>query len=757
MQGVAGGWLEALERLQRQSEIPPLQLLAGQLKHLAEKLELEACGLKLLCFAGRNLFRLDEPYTGGIAHAPFDHSDHQVMKSGRIGRRERRVAIPIIRAGSVLGVLWLQPGSARVLPPERELLACGRLFGELVEACEQQLAKAARQFALLQRQLRECESYEQLTRTVCRHLLRERGVFGVVLRPLYGGTVLGRSSSYSIPGRRRIGRGLLPEEESASPALLKGELRPLRRPMDPEGMILIPLQFGKQLVGVLSLLGGEWSTTSSGGLASWDEALLEGVADEVARAQERVNAQEHSRALAAESERKLQETTALFRVARALHSTLQLNDLGHLILSAAAVPGGGGFERAMLFLLNERSGSLQGILGVTRESAQLVLPGERGGAAWEQPNLGAEALQGQRDSEATRRLLGLRLTLDEAGPLARAVRLGRVVLVNVPGGKTDRGCEFVSRLQLAPYACVPLRGKDRVFGVLLVDNPLSGETISTEHLRFLELFAGQAGAALENALLLSRLENAHRDLVETQERLIQGERLAVLGEMSASVAHELKNPMVTIGGFAQRLARQAPESSQLQEYAGIIARESRRMETMLGQILAFSKRQILCMGECRLPEIIDEALEVSQGVLGQMAVTVERQVATDLPVIVADQQKLRQVLINLIVNACHAMPEGGQLWVRARAGLLRGDASVEIEIEDTGGGIQPDVLRNIFNPFFTTKEHGTGLGLSISHRIIEHHRGEIEVYNTARGARFTLRLPVRQNGQTVIDKAPDFG
>jgi signal transduction histidine kinase len=112
---------------------------------------------------------------------------------------------------------------------------------------------------------------------------------------------------------------------------------------------------------------------------------------------------------------------------------------------------------------------------------------------------------------------------------------------------------------------------------------------------------------------------------------------------------------------------------------------------------------------------------------------------------VADHQKLRQVLVNLIVNACQVTAPGGTIHLRVNTTLLRGEKALSVEVEDTGGGIEPEVLRNIFNPFFTTKKEGTGLGLSICQRIVEHHHGEIGVYNTESGVRFTLKLPVQQN------------
>jgi two-component system, NtrC family, sensor histidine kinase HydH len=303
--------------------------------------------------------------------------------------------------------------------------------------------------------------------------------------------------------------------------------------------------------------------------------------------------------------------------------------------------------------------------------------------------------------------------------------------------------EEMSRvLGLAPCACVPLLGRKRVLGVLVVDNPRSGTEITAKRRHFLELFANQAAQAMENCLLLHRLEESHRDLRETQERMIQGEKMAALGETAASVTHELRNPLVSIGGFAQRLTRIAEEGSKEKEYSEIIVREVRRMEEMLGNILAFSRKQMLCIDDCEIEAIIEETLFLEEDSLVRSSVTTVCEIAENLPAVRGDEQKLRQVLVNLIANARQSMPSGGKLTVRAYQTFLRGDQAVAVEVEDTGGGIPADVMRNIFNPFFTTRESGTGLGLSIVHRIIEHHHGDIEVQNREKGALFILRLPV---------------
>lgn len=176
------------------------------------------------------------------------------------------------------------------------------------------------------------------------------------------------------------------------------------------------------------------------------------------------------------------------------------------------------------------------------------------------------------------------------------------------------------------------------------------------------------------------------------------------------------------------------------------------MEEMLANILAFSKKQLLCFADCNVMSIVEEALALERDALGRGGVSLVTEFAVGLPAVKGDEQKLRQVMINLIANARQAMPGGGRLTIRLYPAVLRGDRAVAMEVEDTGGGIPAEILRNIFNPFFTTKDEGTGLGLSISHRIVEHHRGEFEVQNREKGALFILRIPVNGSPHLSVDK-----
>ncbi len=521
-----------------------------------------------------------------------------------------------------------------------------------------------------------------------------------------------------------------------------------QRPLQQDLQLHLPLAAGETIHGLLSLQFASAQQLPDDTLLQLNRfaGLLAQQAEMLQLLRER---EAHSadlrqlQLLTEENERKYRELSLLHRVSLAMHGTLRLNQLIHLVLSAATVSDQGCFERAMLFTLNPRTGMLQGMLGVDRAAAAMVLPSNWGTLAWERLHLPAEVLAAQRGTELSRLVMQQRLTtLEEDNPLAQALQRGRVVFVR-PSGEKSAAVQAAERaLGLSTYACAPLAGRERPLGVLVVDSPEMERGMTADCLRFLQLFASQAGSAMENSMLLHRLETAHKDLRDTQERLIQGEKLAVLGEMAASIAHELKTPLVSIGGFAARLKRSLPEGTTEQEYAAIINRESLRLEEMLGNILGFSKRQMLCFSQCLLRDIVEEALSLEANALALNGILVQRRYAPESLQLQGDAQKLRQVLLNVIANARQAMQGGGTLRVELRAATLRGEPAVEVALEDTGGGIPPELRQQVFTPFFTTKEQGTGLGLAISQRIAAQHNGELIMEEGELGARVVLRLPV---------------
>jgi signal transduction histidine kinase len=187
------------------------------------------------------------------------------------------------------------------------------------------------------------------------------------------------------------------------------------------------------------------------------------------------------------------------------------------------------------------------------------------------------------------------------------------------------------------------------------------------------------------------------------------------------------------------------DSDEARFYVETIKREARRLEEIVGGILSFSRKQMICYDSCHLPEFIAALLAKEEQLMVQANIGFEIKTEAGLPVIFGDAVRLSQLFTNLIQNAAQAMPQGGSLILRLKAVRLHGDRAVQVEIEDSGAGIPKEVIESIFKPFFTTRAEGTGLGLAICARIVEQHQGKIKALNSpAGGAIFRVTLPVQR-------------
>jgi signal transduction histidine kinase len=439
---------------------------------------------------------------------------------------------------------------------------------------------------------------------------------------------------------------------------------------------------------------------------------------------------------------KLKELIILNRLSSLHLSKIRLNRLASIILEALTSNEPLFFDRAMLFMFNERTHILQGMLGIVRD-ADVV---EKGGADTGQGRVLDHEEQEEADSPLTKELRSQRIELEKGrGCFYRAVTEKKVIVQINQQNRNLEAPELFSRLEIGACAFMPLVCKNGIFGVVVVDNPLSAKKISRNDLKFLQLFANHAGIAIENLMLYHSLEDANGKLLETQEQLVHGERLATIGEMAASIAHELKGPMIAIGGFARRLAKNIPEGSTEAGYVSTIIEEELRLEAMLDEILSFSRKTIICYDRCSAVDIVDQSLTILSHTFEKNRVTLIKSFPKKAPVLYADCQQLKQVFINLFQNALDAMPTGGTLRVAVYPSKLANKSAMTIKIADSGGGIPDSLLNNLFTPFFTTKASGTGLGLPIANRIIANHNGKIKVKNHAGGgAEFTVILPCQE-------------
>ena len=278
-----------------------------------------------------------------------------------------------------------------------------------------------------------------------------------------------------------------------------------------------------------------------------------------------------------------------------------------------------------------------------------------------------------------------------------------------------------------------------------MDNQFREREITDEDIQILTMFASEACLAMENASLYESLENALVNLRATQDRLVRSEKLAALGEMAAKIAHEIKNPLTVIGGFAARLgARGRGRNPTVRRPAGTPASFSRRSSgsRSVHQTLYFSREVVPALKRVDLNDEIREALVMFREDLEEARILTDLDLSAETPNLSADPDQLRQVLWNLFSNAIQAMEGGGRLTVATRPAQPDEGDGVVFLVGDTGGGIPHDVVHNIFNPFFTTKAKGTGLGLPIVHAIVEKHGGSIQLDNReGKGVTFSVFLP----------------
>ncbi len=237
-----------------------------------------------------------------------------------------------------------------------------------------------------------------------------------------------------------------------------------------------------------------------------------------------------------------------------------------------------------------------------------------------------------------------------------------------------------------------------------------------------------------------------RDITEykaMEDRVLQTERLAAVGNTVTHIAHEIKNPLLIIGGFARQLLKIPDLDDKSHHKLSIMAEEVSHLEEMVAEMRDFVRRPPAQKHPGRIGDALTAALELFQDTFAEHNIQVRRVEETPLPPVTFDPQQVHQVLINLLKNALEAMPRGGEITITSRVR----ETKAEISIADTGEGIAPEVLANIFQPYFTTKEKGTGIGLAICQSIIQEHGGVIQVDSTpGRGTTFTIRLP--------LDEAP---
>src|SRR5215510_12322432 len=318
---------------------------------------------------------------------------------------------------------------------------------------------------------------------------------------------------------------------------------------------------------------------------------------------------------------------------------------------------------------------------------------------------------------------------------------GNPIIINATGPGEEEAQTLLSSLELGAAILIPIT-RSNVRGVLFAARDAGTSPFRGVDLEMFLVLARQALVALENARLYADLRNYVRRVEESQEALLRAEKMAAAGRLTASIAHEVNNPLQSVQNCLHIAGREDVSPEKRNEYFNLAREELDRLMKTMQRMLDFYRPGAAKTTDVDLLELLKHVLSLTSQQLGQRHIEVVTDLPESLPVIHAVSSQIQQIFFNLILNAFDAMPGGGTLTIQARAA----DNGVEMLFEDSGPGIPEEMRNNIFEPFFSTKDGGTGLGLTVSYNIVTSHGGTLDIMDGhGTGACFKLFLPMGEN------------
>jgi signal transduction histidine kinase len=335
-------------------------------------------------------------------------------------------------------------------------------------------------------------------------------------------------------------------------------------------------------------------------------------------------------------------------------------------------------------------------------------------------------------------------------PLAAGLA-SRALLQNIP----LEGWEDDAPPGRGPILVMPIVVFDRRLGALALagrkKGPGKAEALfDASERRILRIVALQVGKGMQQVRLSDEVREANRRLQEIQRMLLQSERLAALGEMSAKVAHEIRNPLSGIGGFARRIEKALAPDDPNRPYASIIVREIQRLETLLNEQLLFAQRPHPHLGSIDLGGLVRETVQLVRDEAEMKGVRLLEHYQGSVQPMLLDGDRVKQVVLNILKNAIASTREGNKIRVATRAA----DGWAQIEIANDGDRLPGEILDSLFVPFATARGRGCGLGLAVADQIVKEHGGEIRVRSSEDwSVLFVVSLPILGNAERR--KKPD--
>lgn len=445
--------------------------------------------------------------------------------------------------------------------------------------------------------------------------------------------------------------------------------------------------------------------------------------------------------------RKDYQITLLSQISESIRRDEELDEVLFTILTGVTSGSGLGFNRAMLFLVDEKEPALVGRMAVGPDSMDEAIE------IWSSlPSGKVDILDqfkgfsnGQRKGEKLlAKVVSSRFPLDPGSVLTTAIE--NVESIHVKDADIDERIDGELRelMDVREFVVVPLVAVNRAIGVIMADNKFNQVPIIGDSIELLSIFGFQAALSIESYNNLSALKKEMQKITDRQEAIVETEKLAAVGRIAAHIAHEIRNPLVTMGGYARRilqLGREVARHEQpIRSAASVILKESERLEKVLSNVMDFTRPSPYIQEFNSVNDVIHDTVDLLRNLFQERRIDVRLQLSPDTPLVKSDFNQMKQLMLNLVQNAIDATPPEGVVEIATGADAR----SVSISVRDSGTGIREDDLGRVFEPFYTTKVTGVGLGLAIVKRIVNDHNGEISVRNLPHGGtefRVVLNIP----------------
>ncbi len=489
-------------------------------------------------------------------------------------------------------------------------------------------------------------------------------------------------------------------------------------------------------------------------IASVTRTLLKNEENEIVGFSEIIKDITDGKKIEEELKNTVEELSKLNQIAEFIHSTHNIDELLNLMLTGVTAGEGFRFNRAFLFLYNEDKKVLEGTNAIGPSNP------EEAGKIWS--SLGkSKSLKDilslykdnvdKTDIEIKKIVQNIKIDISNNNNiLCKAFNTGQHFIVEKDKAFDNETLNLLKELNTDHFIVIPLIGRKNSIGVLVVDNAISKARIHEEEIGLMRLFARQSSLAIENAKLynsieekLNLLSKAYLDLENSQKKLIEAERLAGVGAVTAKIAHEIRNPLASIGGFVRIVKENLKDDDINLDSINIVVEEVSRLEKILADIVSFIKPKTISEKKIgNLNDTIEKNLKIMSEEFSENKIILEKYLFNDLPELYYDDWEISQVLLNLFRNAIQAMSSSGKLTIRR----YLSDDMVKVEVEDSGKGIPENIIKEVFNPFFTTKSKGMGLGLPICKQILSNHKFDIDIRSELnKGTIFTLNFPLINN------------